>query len=287
MDRKMKEKINVKAVSVVILFVILGIYFILLEKKILTGIWIIFAGISLNFLEVVKWVKELFSLIKSFDKGNSSQNQHYPHKSPQVKTGNNSPVIINYSHQFSDEKRENSEKIYAPLLTEFKNNLEVVKNYSRFSVNSNEWNRITQKDYITHRIKLEIKQNLENFYKETSKSYSKKYNVACRKINEIVNEEFNKRWDGGYTLENTDNLIGYLYSAFIIGRVMGNQSFLKQQLDGINSQLENKYKNFDNFFKENLKLLNQEKEIKEIRKEQNKIIKQINFIIPLLEKELK
>ena len=186
-----------------------------------------------------------------------------------------------------NEKKEKSEKIYAPLLTEFKNNLRVIENEYSASISSEQWNRITQKDHIPHRIKSEIKQNLECFYVKASKSYKDKYTMAHLKIRETIDEELDKRLDKGYTLENIHSLTGYLYPDFIAGKLLNNQSFLKQQLDSVNSQLKDKYKNLDDFFEKNLKLLNQEKEIKEIREERNKVIKHINFIISLLEKRLK
>lgn len=191
-----------------------------------------------------------------------------------------------------NEKKDNSEKIYSPLLTEFRNHLNALTkdfsltNYS-LSIRPEEWIRITQKDHLTHRIKPKIRQHLEIFYEETSKSHQTKFKSACEKIKEVVDKELNQRWDGGYTLENTYHLTEYLYPAFIAGRLLNNEPFLKQKLTNLNLQLKKKYRDLDDFFEENLKMLDQKKEIKEAREEQIKMIEHINLIIRLLEKELK
>ncbi len=64
----MSEKINIKSIIVIILAMIIGIYIIFFQNRIITGLIIIAGGISLNFLEVVKWIKELIDFFKSFNK---------------------------------------------------------------------------------------------------------------------------------------------------------------------------------------------------------------------------
>ncbi|MFA6461970.1 MAG: hypothetical protein WCV90_06930 [Candidatus Woesearchaeota archaeon] len=64
----MNKKINIKSIVIVFFAMIIGIYLIFFQSQIITGLFIIAGGISLNFLEVAKWIKELISFFKSFNK---------------------------------------------------------------------------------------------------------------------------------------------------------------------------------------------------------------------------
>ena len=100
----MNEEVNVKAIAVVILSAILGGYVILFEKQVLAGIIVIAGGISLNFLEVVKWVKELYSLIRFFSNEVGDQTQIGSTQSTQVKASGKSTVNVKYVVPQNSEK---------------------------------------------------------------------------------------------------------------------------------------------------------------------------------------
>ncbi len=94
----MTEDINLKAVGVVALSAIIGGYFIIFEKQILEGAIIAGAGIIMNFLEFLKWIKLIPSTLQSFGGKDHKLYQTDPDKSPLVKTGDNSPVTITYGN---------------------------------------------------------------------------------------------------------------------------------------------------------------------------------------------
>lgn len=200
--------------------------------------------------------------------------------------------VVSWVFRWRDQKKEDSEKIYAPLLTEFKNKLKAVEEYTLSGAyiwlanDRREWDRITQKDHISHRMKPKIKQKVARFYEETSNLYREKCKAASQKINETIKEELNKRCAKADDLNGANILIENLYSSFFAEK-LNKQSFLESKFVSINLQLEKKYQDFDAFFKENLNLLNQKKEIKEIREERNKLIEHIKQIILLLAKKLK
>ena len=69
----MSEKIKMKSIIVIIIAMILGIYVIFFQDQIIKGIIIIGGGISLNFFEVVKWIKGLINFVKSFNNGEEKE----------------------------------------------------------------------------------------------------------------------------------------------------------------------------------------------------------------------
>lgn len=64
----MSQKINIKSIIIIFLAMIIGVYVMFIQDQIITGLIIIAGGISLNFLEVVKWIKDIHKFIKSFNK---------------------------------------------------------------------------------------------------------------------------------------------------------------------------------------------------------------------------
>ena len=91
----MSERINVKSIIIIILAMIIGIYVIFIQDKIITGIVIIAGGISLNFLEVFKWIKELIRFIKSFNKEQETEKEipkPLVHHQTNIKFGDNTKI---------------------------------------------------------------------------------------------------------------------------------------------------------------------------------------------------
>jgi len=74
----MSQKINLKSIIIIILAMIIGVYVIFIQDQIITGLVIIVGGISLNFLEVAKWVKEFMSFLKSFNKDEPEPEKEKP-----------------------------------------------------------------------------------------------------------------------------------------------------------------------------------------------------------------
>ncbi len=85
----MTEKINIKALAVILIAIVLGVYIIFFQKQIITGLIIITGGISLNFSEVLKWITELVNLIKSFSKSDEETEKEKP-------TNNNTTNIVHF-----------------------------------------------------------------------------------------------------------------------------------------------------------------------------------------------
>lgn len=118
----MSKNINLKAIFVVSFSMLLGGYLIIFQDQIITGLAIVSGGVSLSFPEVMKWIKYLINLYKSFNNESSVKQeqddlpntQHIIAKDKaKVKTVYNRQNIINFgnNNQFKGDVAMGESKI--------------------------------------------------------------------------------------------------------------------------------------------------------------------------------
>src|SRR3989338_3487719 len=125
----MKEEINIKAAGVVILSVILGVYIIFYQDQIIAGIIIIAGGVSLNFIEFLKWCREIRSLFRSFGKEETlHQTQEDSPFGTQALATHGGKVIIKNHYYSSDLPKKNLQDERIPqIITEINTDISTNK----------------------------------------------------------------------------------------------------------------------------------------------------------------
>ncbi len=177
-------------------------------------------------------------------------------------------------------EKEDKENIYSPLFTELQGNLKNLKIFSDV-FHRKEWDRINKIDFF--KIPGEIYKKLGKIYDVLYFDYDKKEREAKKEIVDICLIEFEKRHDGGYTLEASN----FMHKEFFKGKLEKDRNFTEDHFNSINSQLENKYKNLEEFFEKTLKILNKRSKIKDFHRKHKELIKSIKDLIEIIGKRLR